>query len=70
MSNPALDQGPMCLSHYVQKQEILCPKNFFPLKMPQNQFTYGYMHSPASYSLNRPHLALFSLKTLSKRLLS
>ena len=46
------------------------PQNFSSLKMPQNQFTYGYMHSPASYSLNRPNLALFSLKTLSKRLLS
>ena len=56
--------------HYVQKQEILPPKNIFSLKIPQNPFLYGHLHSPASYSLNRPHLALFSLKTLSKRLLS
>ena len=46
------------------------PQNFFSIKMPQNQFKYDLMHSPASYSLNRPHLALFSLKTLFKRLLN
>ena len=62
--------GSFYVGHYEQKQEILPPKIFFSLKMPQNQFKYDLMHSPASYSLNRPHLALFSLKTLSKRLLS